>query len=240
MGSGHGIGLALAKAINAAAPEAQLVCTYRDQGKAQGLLDFANGNSLVNLVQMDPTSEEELEELSSKAAAIEGDLTMFINAVGFLHSDTVKPEKSLKQLDFHKLEHYFRINSFIAPMAAKYLFPLLKHGHESVFASLSAKVGSIDDNRIGGWYGYRSSKAALNMFLKNIAIEFQRYGIRSHVLAIHPGTTVTELSKPYIQKTKLKLHSPEQSAENILSVISSQPYQAQARFLSWDGTRINW
>ena len=111
---------------------------------------------------------------------------------------------------------------------------------DSCFASISAKVGSIEDNRIGGWYGYRSSKAALNMIKRTMAIEFKRSGCRCNLLAIHPGTTVTELSKPYIKNTQLKLHSPDETALNILRIIEDQPFEPEAQFMSWDGQTLPW
>jgi NAD(P)-dependent dehydrogenase (short-subunit alcohol dehydrogenase family) len=128
----------------------------------------------------------------------------------------------------------------ITPLLAKHFFELLKHKKPSVFAAISAKVGSIQDNQMGGWYGYRASKAALNMFLKNIALEFERRNAKTLVLALHPGTTVTELSKPFIAKTKYTLHTPEQTADNLLAVINEQDISSNKRFLSWDQTELPW
>ena len=109
-----------------------------------------------------------------------------------------------------------------------------------MLVTISAKVGSISDNKLGGWYGYRASKSALNMFIKNISIEYKNRKAPCIALAIHPGTTDTELSKPFIARSKLTIHTPEQTAENILNVIDSKRLEDSGKFLSWDGTEIAW
>lgn len=240
IGGGHGIGLALVKRIRHLAPEAKIYATFREQDKATKLIEFANHEPLVEALNIDPTEEEDLKLLVKSSSTSPKPLQCIMVSVGLLHSGNLLPEKSLKQINPENLMEYFRVNSLVTPLVAKHFLPCLRHSKESIFAAISAKVGSIDDNRLGGWYGYRSSKAALNMYLRNIAIEFGRYGIKSRVLAIHPGTTITALSEPYLKNTKLKLHSPDEAAENIFSAIVSQSYRSEAQFLSWDGTTIRW
>jgi NAD(P)-dependent dehydrogenase (short-subunit alcohol dehydrogenase family) len=237
IGAGHGIGYALLTQLQTLAPQAKFVATYRDQSKAAPLLaDFGD----ASLKQLDPTREQALEELSEFTAQTPGKLQLLINATGWLHQGDYQPEKSLRQINAEQMLAYFKVNSITTALLGKYFLPQFRHKEESCFASISAKVGSIEDNKIGGWYGYRSSKAALNMIKRTMAVEFQRSGCRCNMLAIHPGTTVTELSKPYIKNTKLKLHQPEDSAKNILRVIESQPFLPEAQFLSWDGTPLPW
>jgi NAD(P)-dependent dehydrogenase (short-subunit alcohol dehydrogenase family) len=110
----------------------------------------------------------------------------------------------------------------------------------SVFATISAKVGSISDNRLGGWYAYRASKAALNMFIKNIAIEFARNKKKIILLSLHPGTTKTELSEPFTKNTKYQLHTPIETAKNLLSVIENKTLDDSGKFFSWDGEELPW
>ena len=109
-----------------------------------------------------------------------------------------------------------------------------------IFASISAKVGSIGDNQLGGWYGYRASKSALNMFIKTLAIEFDNRKIPAVVLAIHPGTTATELSRPYVSATKMTVHSVEKTADHILSILDQRNKQDSGKFLNWDGSELPW
>ncbi len=125
-------------------------------------------------------------------------------------------------------------------MLAKYLFPFLKNSSPAVFASLSARVGSIRDNRSGGWYSYRASKSAHNMMLKNIALEFDRFRCNTLALALHPGTTKTKLSKPFLRNSRYTLHSPEQAASNLLDVILGKSLDCNGSFFDWEGKQIDW
>ena len=237
VGAGHGIGLALCEALIKVAPQAQIIATYRDPQKACELIAH---NREAQIQQIDPTSEQDLAKLRDMTENLPGKLQLLINTTGWLHSSQHKPEKSLRQINIEQMLEYFRVNSITAALLGKYFLPLFRHKEVSTFASISAKVGSIEDNKIGGWYGYRSSKAALNMLLRTMAIEFKRYGCHCNILALHPGTTVTELSEPFIKNTKLKLHQPAATAENIMRIITEQPMSSEAKFISWDGTTIPW
>ena len=237
VGAGHGIGLALFKRLGEIAPQAQIFATYRDETKAGTLIESTDRSRVA---QLDPAEEASLEQLSHSIEQVPGRLHLLINATGWLHDRQYTPEKSLRQINSEQMLEYFKVNSITTALLGKYFMPHFRHREESCFVSLSAKVGSIEDNKIGGWYGYRSSKAALNMIKRTMAVEFSRSGCKCNLLAIHPGTTVTELSKPYIKNTKLQLHQPEESATNILRVIESQPLSTEARFLSWDGAELPW
>lgn len=126
-------------------------------------------------------------------------------------------------------------------LLAKHVLPLLKHSDRSVFASISAKVGSIGDNHLGGWYGYRASKAALNMFMRTTAIEYSRKSPQTLVVMLHPGTTDTRLSQPF-QRSVLpdKLFPVEQSVTQLLAVIEALRPDDSGQFFSWDGSRLLW
>jgi len=157
-----------------------------------------------------------------------------------LHSQLIQPERSLGDLQPDNLLQLFSTNSLVAPLLAKHLFRLFRNPDYAVFASLSALVGSIEDNRLGGWYGYRASKAALNMFLKTVAIEFERRRCNTTVLAIHPGTTVTELSKPFIKHASHHIHSPEETASNLINLILNRTIKDNGTFWSWTGEKLPW
>ena len=234
VGGGHGIGLGISQMLAAANRDLKLHVTYRNEQAAAPLLSWAADYPHVMCHQIDPMDEISWNQLRDSNFESKVPLDLLINSVGFLHDDEIKPEKSLRDIDVGQLQKYFAINSCITPLLAKVFLPHFRHKSPSCFAAVSAKVGSIGDNRLGGWYGYRASKAALNMFIKNIDIEFNQRGCKTKVLAIHPGTTITELSKPYIEKTSLKLHSTEETAQNILRVISESTKEDSGSFFSWD------
>ena len=237
IGAGHGIGLSLAKLMKSTFPECRCFVTYNEPQRAQELYDASED---FDVFRIDPSCEPELQDFCHKVDKASGNLHLIVNAIGWLHDGNRGPEKSLKQIDSQQLLDYFLINSMLSPLIAKVFFDSLRHKEASRFVALSAKVGSIEDNKIGGWYGYRASKAAMNMFLRTMAVEFKNRGLNTDVLAIHPGTTITNLSKPFIKNSKLILHSPTETAKNIFSVAQSLPYAPEARFVSWNGDPIPW
>ena len=164
-----------------------------------------------------------------------------INCCGLLHTDTHGPEKSLEQCDDDWLLQSMQINVLTHLHLARALSPLLQRRSPLLWASLSAKVGSIEDNHLGGWYSYRMSKAALNMLVKNLSIEWGRRVPGSCVVAIHPGTTDTELSKPFQANIPVdKLYTPAQSAGRIIDVLENLGAEDSGRLLFWDGSVLPW
>ena len=238
VGAGHGIGLALCEELLKLNPQLVIHATYRRENKASKLFELQSHFPNLHTHQVDPAIEEEVIHLKKKSQIKK--LNLLINCIGTLKDDTVSPERSLREIDISKLQHYFLINSSITPLLAKHFKDSFRGKHSSCFAAISAKVGSIDDNGLGGWYGYRASKAALNMFIKNISIEFKRSAPNSVVLSIHPGTTITELSEDFIQNTKLKLHKPNETAQNILNIIKQKDPKQTGQFVSWDQSLIQW
>ncbi|SMF08164.1 SDR family NAD(P)-dependent oxidoreductase [Pseudobacteriovorax antillogorgiicola] len=241
IGAGHGIGLSLVESLLDRAPEARIFASYRDATRSNKLMALAKQfSSRLKTYQWDPNSENNYKSFAEKIEAETQHIDLLINSIGFLHNSEFKPEKSLRDVNMDQLMESFRVNSVVTPLLARYFFHLLRHDQQSCFASISAKVGSIEDNQLGGWYGYRASKAALNMFLKNISLEFKRRNCNTSVLSIHPGTTITELSEPFIARTKLKLHKPEETATNILNVIDREAATGSGKFFSWDGKELPW
>lgn len=164
-----------------------------------------------------------------------------ICCVGTLHDGHVQPEKSFQQINTESLEHYFYVNSIIPMLAIKHFSPLLDQNRESTFACLSAMVGSTQDNRLGGWYGYRASKAALNSLVKTSSIELRRSNKKACLISIHPGTTVGDLSAPFAKKVKPeKYYTPEQSAERIKAVMDNVTPEQTGGFFNWDGSVLPW
>lgn len=165
---------------------------------------------------------------------------LIINAAGVLHSATLQPEKSLTQIDPAALQASFALNAFAPILLAKALWPLLRGG-PLVYASLSARVGSIGDNRLGGWYAYRASKAAQNQLLRTLAIELGRVNRAACCLLLHPGTVDTPLSEPFQTNVPARrLFSPALAAAQLLGIIATAEASDRARFLAWDGSEIPW
>lgn len=226
IGAGHGLGLALAQECQFRYPQAKVITTFRRREKADSL--FASG---LETYQVNPLLEEEVEVFCKEL----GQLDLVINCVGMLARVELGPEKSLRDINIDHLTEVFQVNSFVTPLWAKYLKKSFSKESPSVFATLSAMVGSIGENEIGGWYGYRASKTALNMFLKTISIEFERSRLKTSVVAIHPGTTKTELSEKFLKGVQHQIWEPEGAAKNILNVLESCPNEGTGLFKNWDG-----
>ncbi|MFG1492772.1 SDR family NAD(P)-dependent oxidoreductase [Halobacteriovorax sp. ZH4_bin.1] len=238
IGAGHGIGFGIVQNLLENYSGIFVKATYRRKKSALDLLNlkkvFPNN---LEVYQVDPSKEDHLKNLAQEN--INNSFDLIINSVGFLHTENISPEKSLREFDPDTFLELIRVNAMITPLLAKYLEKNLSSS-PSLFATISAKVGSIEDNKIGGWYSYRASKAALNMLIKNIAIEFERKRKKCLVLAIHPGTTRTDLSEPFIERTSYIIHETHETASNILNIINNRELNETGKFLSWDGGEIPW
>lgn len=165
--------------------------------------------------------------------------SLIIVATGLLHSDENGPEKNIRDLDPDWLVETYRINTVGPALIAKHFLPLMPIAERSKFAFISARVGSISDNRLGGWYGYRASKAALNMTVRNLSIEWSRKNTRSIIVALHPGTVDTPLSKPFQSNVpKGKLFDPERAALQLLDVLDELKPADSGKLFAWDGEEI--
>ncbi len=218
IGASGGIGAALTARIAAAG--LGVVTTARSSG--------------CDLV-LDVTDE------ASIAAAMAGlagapPLRLVIVATGLLHDGALQPEKNLRALDAAALARSFAVNAIGPALVAKHALPLLPRDGKCVFAALSARVGSIADNRLGGWYGYRASKAALNQLVRTFAIEMQRTHPDTIVAALHPGTVETRLSAPF--RGDRETVAPDVAAANLLHVIDDLTPADSGGFFAWDGTAI--
>ncbi len=231
IGAGHGLGLALALECQRRYPQASIHTTYRRAEKASNLL-----NSGLVSTKLDPLNETEVESYCEDLPQLD----LVINCVGMLSTENFGPEKSLRDINIEQLTEVFQVNTFVTPLWAKHLKRKFSKDTTSVFATLSAMVGSIGENEIGGWYGYRASKTALNMFLKTMAIEFERSRLKTSVVAIHPGTTKTELSENFLKGIQHKVWEPAGAAENILNILEKCPGEGTGLFKNWDGRTIGW
>jgi NAD(P)-dependent dehydrogenase (short-subunit alcohol dehydrogenase family) len=173
------------------------------------------------------------------AAAGGGPLDLVIVATGMLHGEGLQPEKTWRSLDAAALARAFAVNTTGPALIAKHTLGLLRRDAKSVFACLSARVGSIEDNRLGGWHAYRASKAALNMLVRNFAIELRQRNPRALCVALHPGTVDTRLSQPFQSGVDpAKLFTPERSAGALLGVLDRLTPADSGRLWAWDGQAI--
>lgn len=246
VGASRGLGLALATGLAMNAPGGQpprrLFVTHRGAAVPETITRL-NAAATCEVVPLscDVTDDEQLAALHERLRQSDAELHAVIHAAGILHEDGLRPEKALSQLRREALQRVFDVNAFSPLLLARAVLPLLPRQAPSHFAALSAMVGSIGDNRIGGWYAYRASKTALNQLLRTLAIEGRRTHPGLCVTAIHPGTTDTDLSKPFQGNVPDgKLYTPDQSAERILSVVFDGRPEESGRFMNWDGKALPW
>lgn len=165
----------------------------------------------------------------------------FIYASGLLHGPGMFPEKRLEDVAADTMAQAFAVNATGFALLVQALMPWLRHRAFKRIAAISAKVGSIGDNRFGGWYAYRSSKAALNMLVRNLSVELPRRCRPVACVSLHPGTTESALSEPFSQSlAKLTVHTPAETARNLMAVLEAVGEADNGRFLSWDGSELPW
>ena len=211
IGASGGIGAALADAL--AEEDAQVVRLSRPE--------------------LDLTDEATI----AAAAARVGTPDLVVVATGLLHREGRGPEKSIRELDPAWLAEQYAVNAIGPAIVAKHFLPVMPRSGRSVFAVLSARVGSIGDNRLGGWYGYRAAKAALNQLVRTLSIEDKRRNDRGIVVALHPGTVDTRLSQPFRQSGR-DLFRPDRAAVQLLDVIDGLKPADSGRHFAWDGAEI--
>ncbi|XKE44319.1 SDR family NAD(P)-dependent oxidoreductase [Halomonas organivorans] len=232
-GTSGGIGSALADALLASPRLGRLHAVSRRPQRRDDLR--------WTPVQLDITDPAALERL---AEHLDGaPLHLVINAVGMLHDEPagIAPEKRLADLDATALARLFHVNAATPVLLLKALEGSFKGRHPALIASLSARVGSIGDNRLGGWYGYRASKAAHNMLMKTAAVELRRLNPHATLVCLHPGTTDTALSRPFQARVpEGKLFSPDFVAERLLDVLGRRTPEDSGDFRDWDDMAIPW
>ena len=204
---------------------------------SRGAMNWDNDNVIAG--QIDLTDERSINA-AAEIASGDGELDLVIVATGILwRDDGIRPEKTMKELDPAALATLFSVNTIGPVLVAKHFLPTLQKRSKTAFTAISARVGSIGDNRLGGWYSYRASKAALNMLLKTLSIEHARLWPDSVIAGLHPGTVDTSLSKPFTGRTpKDKLFSADQSASFLLDVIDRLQPKDSGGVFAWDGSRV--
>jgi NAD(P)-dependent dehydrogenase (short-subunit alcohol dehydrogenase family) len=209
-------------------------------GKAFADTCEARGMFVVRLSRedMDLSSEESIKACALRLQS-EGFFDVIFVATGVLHTATFQPEKNIKQLNQENLHSLFQVNAIGPIMVLKHFSGLFDPHKRGVFGALSAHVGSISENKLGGWYGYRSSKTALNMFLKTASIEFRRTHKELIIASIHPGTIDTPLSRPFHSSVpKEKIVTPEIASQQLVALLEKLTIQDSGDFVDSDGSKI--
>ncbi|WP_448586279.1 SDR family oxidoreductase [Thermaurantiacus sp.] len=209
-------------------------------GRALADLAEARGDPVLRLAR--PALDLDDEASFARAAERAGEgLAHVIVTTGLLHLGGRGPERSWREIDPAFLTETFRVNALLPALAAKHFLPRLARTGRPVFAVLTARVGSIADNRLGGWYGYRMAKAAANQLVRTAAIELARRNPGAVAVALHPGTVDTPLSRPFQRNLKPgQLQRPEDAATRLWRVIDALTPADTGRFLAWDGSAIPW
>lgn len=186
-------------------------------------------------------NESSMAELVSRFSHADLTFNRVFICHGILHDEMVSPEKRLEDLNTDSIRHVLEVNAITPILWLKHLLPILQQAETCKVAVFSARVGSISDNHLGGWYSYRASKAALNMFLKSTAIEYARRAPGVKLLAFHPGTTDTPLSRPYSKNVpENKLFQPDFVAQQLLYILDSLEPDGELSFLDWQNEPVAW
>lgn len=221
-GASGGLGAALADALAASGTFAHVYRTAR-----------------TGSLKMDVTQEESIAAVAEHVRAQAVPLRLVFVATGFLHGPGAMPEKALRELDPQRLAQSFAVNAIGPALVLKHFLPLLARTGKTVAAVVSAKVGSIGDNHLGGWYGYRASKAALNQFLRTAAVELRRTRPEAVAVALHPGTMHTALSAPF-SKAGLDARDPAAAAAQLMAVVDGLTPAQSGGFYDYRGEALPW
>ena len=227
LGSG-GIGTQLVKDLKKRYDDLEVVLCGRNQ-------------TIESYWEFDIEDSESHKNLYQRIYNHKKNLRLVINATGRLHNEKLKPEKRLQHIEKNNLIESFSINACAPILLAKTIEDLIPRDSAFNFASISARVGSIGDNKTGGWYAYRAAKSAQNQFLKSLSIEWSRKFPQATITLLHPGTVDTKLSEPFQKFVPTnKLFSTEKASNHLIDVLAKLKPLDSGKFIAWDGTEIPW
>jgi len=239
LGACGGLGAALVVEF-LADPAITLVIAVSRKGQPLSLSVSADVTNKLVWIQTE-YDEQSMTTVVDQLEGLAGNIARVCICHGLLHSETIWPEKRLEDINATSMHEIFQSNTVVPALWLKLLFKILKGQEPCVIATMSARVGSIGDNRMGGWHSYRASKAALNMVLKNMAIEYGRRAKNVKLIAFHPGTTDTGLSKPFQGAVPNgKLFSAAFVATRLAQLMDNVDLDGQLSYIDWDGQPIPW
>jgi NAD(P)-dependent dehydrogenase (short-subunit alcohol dehydrogenase family) len=228
------IGTSMAEALLARPQTRQLFILHRGQPP-----DWADPR--VSCIGFDALQPDTIANAARTVGEHCDRIHLLMNTVGMLHDPSQEPEKRLADLEPDQLLHSMALNAVLLPLLAQSFSPLLRHRQPALLASLSARVGSLEDNKLGGWYSYRASKAAHNMLLLSLAREWRVSHRNVILLALHPGTVRSRLSEPFISASyPNRVLEPQESAAALLQVMTGCRPADSGSFLDWRGNRVPW
>lgn len=243
LGASGSIGASMLHRLAAREDVRQIHATYHqrpagdDRAAGPDGMAIVGGDTDIQWRSVDASDESSIKAWVSGLGSVD----WLINCAGMLHNQRGGPEKTIRAFCPEHFRQSMEVNCLPTLLLGKYALAALENSPAGVFASVSARVGSISDNRLGGWYSYRSSKAALNMSLKCLAIEWQRTARNIRVVALHPGTTDSRLSKPFQKNVpEGKLFTPDKTARLLIQQIERLHEQPSGRFIAYDGEEIPW
>lgn len=232
-GSSGTIGFALLKQLAVKYPNAQITGVSRRETASRSM------QANVNFDTCDYGSNSELTKFAEQYANEHSHIDQLLITTGVLTALLDNPEKSAQQISESEVLENIRINAVIPALIFKHFFDLLSQSSAPRFGALSARIGSISDNRLGGWYAYRMAKSALNMFIKTASLELKRKNKQSVVVGLHPGTVRTKFSERFISSTTKNCFTPELAASQLLDVFATLTPAQSGGCFAWDGTEIN-
>jgi len=239
-GASRGIGAAVLSLLPQIYPLQKIFAVSRS-GTVDVDIDeiYARFGCRIFPIQCNMVQEEDLERLYTSIQEHTRQLQLVINTVGFLSNEHIQPEKNLRSVSPENLAYSIQRNTWPALGLTKHLRPLLRHKEPTRMVFFSARVGSVCDNGLGGWYSYRISKAALNMAVRCISIELGRNNPNLCCYSYHPGTVDTDLSRPFTRRyTKNAIFSAQQAAEYVLNVLAARNEEDNGGFFDWKGEPI--
>ncbi|MEL7450894.1 MAG: SDR family oxidoreductase [Pseudomonadota bacterium] len=244
-GASRGIGLEFVRQLAARPDVGKVFATCRQPAAAaelQALAEAPEVGAAVALVQLDVEDEASIASAAERVGSEALQIDLLINCAGLLHDASgMQPERRLSQLEPDNLLRSYAVNGMGPALVVKHFHPLLRAGERPLVANLSARVASIGDNGLGGWYAYRAAKAAQNMFTRCMAIELGRGNRPVRVVALHPGTVDTGLSKPFQKNVpEGKLFPVSKAVAQLLNVMDELEDGVTGRFFAWDGSEIPW
>jgi len=232
IGASGGIGAAMAQELDGCAAVSKVLRFSRSRRPDK--------DRIGAWLHLDLESEASIAKAAASARALAEELHIVVVATGILHrGEHLQPEKTWRSLSPAAMEEAFRINAIGPALVAKHFLPLLASTRKSAFAVLSARVGSIGDNHLGGWYAYRASKAALNMLIRTLSIELARRKAEALCVGLHPGTVDSALSAPFQGGVpEDRLFTPMRSARHLLTALDRLSPENSGGIYAWDGKPI--